>query len=280
MILGAFKPPFMDQMLGDTTIYNVHRFVAAFFIWAYFLTLLSEWPFMLIGTVYCIKEHRLKKSISGCFIIQTISCSIVACMYYSLTYLPPREMLDPGILANQNRPGWVYFLDKDAIHRIRLNGTQREFVVAAPNIDHFVFEPSPDGMFLDLRVICNNKEDLILLPKLIPKSCCLKNDGYIFLHILDFRPPGTDKVKLFPQNGAGAIIKNTETGTQLVFMMHGLWFMYYRFMGLSGFALSGDLFGFEMGKDIVLLDYPARKAAVLTHGQFPIFVPEERCNGT
>ncbi len=280
MFLGAIKPPFMDRMLGEAPLYHVQEFVTVFFFWAYFLTLLAEWPFMCIGAIFCLKEHRLIKSILGCLVIQTVSCAIVACMYYSLTFLPPREMIDPGMFAKQTRPGWVYFLDKDAVYRIRLNGTQREFVIAAPNINHFALEPSPDGAFWDLRAIFDgdSKEDSVLLPNLFPKDCYTNEEGYITIpDILDFRPKGANTIKLHPQNGAGAIIEDTQTQKRFVFMMHGLHFFHYKLMWLCGFALPGDLFGFEMGNDIVLLDYPARKAAILTHGQHPIFVPEGPC---
>ena len=129
--LQIFSEPAERWLSANVTIYNVLAFHAVALVAAYLFTLLLEWPFVHVALP---PPRAARRSLLANCLAQSVSYVLLFVLYGLLSsgMLRPFGPVRAVSIEEIGAPaaGWAYYvpLDRDALWRVRLDGSQRERV--------------------------------------------------------------------------------------------------------------------------------------------------------
>lgn len=280
-LCGFIPPPFIDDIRGPVALYGVRGLVAWSILWAYLLTLVVEFPFVLATVVFAgVRVARVARALGLHLVVQTATNLVVLYFLLQVITLPDPAQIDASLICRHGAPGSIIYLAPDghSVRQIRLDGTGQQTLLElaeSNRIDQIELTESDQQGYAN---IVGNKwgEPFQML---IPAGLPLRppySDGQEYLmthfHTLDLRPETERGVTATPVYGLGLRISDAKH-RENVYVDAPTGGVYRLVLGAS-VALPGDHFVFQMGPEIAIYSWAEKKLAVLVRGRDLIYVPD------
>ncbi len=252
------------------------------------VTILIEWPFVW----FLIRKspRAVSRSFPPCVGVQLISYAMLVPVYLMTgsVSLAMNAHIEPAPTFATPASAWVYFIDPDSgqLFRIRLDGSQRESVATTTYSDRDarLFANRNDFGSLDLCCVMpeKNTPPVVAIPAFARAAIPLRNERFSrepdTWSNVEFRnswinpPPDQWYIRCGFWPGSGIMVANgSREAYSLSFeqpFSPGGWI----FRNAAMYSKKQGVF--QLDDEIVLIDAPTRRLAVLTRGRGPVVVLE------
>jgi len=157
----------------DITIYQVKTYLYVMLVGAWLITLLLEFPFVYLATKG--KTRRWSISIVGNFVVQTALYALLAAYWY-LPVSGYSMVQDVELVKNlnfvQNKAGVIYFIEKNNVCKIALDGSLAEPVMPISPAAHLDLKYNPDTRTTNLIALFDDmsesrQDGIVIIPDVL-----------------------------------------------------------------------------------------------------------------
>jgi hypothetical protein len=263
--------------LADKPIENAMSPFLPTLFGAYFIALIIEWPFVWLA-LFGIRK-RIQLSLRLNFLLQTLSCLVLAFMYYYAATTTIASRIDFSLLEEMPEIGYVYFADEEGLKRIRLGERKIEVIQ---------IQESASGE-IQLQVVRENKGAYLsykgerVTTVALPKHM-LADEHFDKDENLIAQPWLIDSPTIYAYIDFNTEKLPASRTNRIVFTIQKLFALYppwvWRMEAPFGEWSVGRVqfmtdryYLFQFGAEVCLFDSKNFTLAVLARGTSPVFVP-------